>query len=82
MGYEFKPGDQVIYNGEVYEVMQKRMGLNFYQIGKPARDHAHRWFTNVIDGLYSDQLDLVTDATVENAQDIAREMKATRGEED
>ena len=82
MGYEFRAGDQVLYNGVVYEVMEKRMGLNFYKIGKPMRDHGNRWFGNIHDGLYADQLTLVTEATIENARDIMEEMKATRGEED
>jgi hypothetical protein len=82
MGYEFRPGDQVIYNGEVFEVMEKRMGLSFYKIGKPMRDHGQRWFGKVCDGLYADQLTLVTESTIENARDIEQEMKAARGEED
>jgi hypothetical protein len=82
MAYEFRPGDQVIYKGEVFEVLEKRMGLNFYKIGKKVRSHGQQFLTNIHDGLYADDLKLVTDATVENAMDIEREMKATRGEED
>ena len=82
MRYEFRAGDQVIVHGEVYEVMEKRMGLDFYKVGKPMRDHGQRWFGSVRDGLYASDMKLVTEATIENAQDIQREMEAARGEED
>jgi hypothetical protein len=69
MSYEFRAGDQVIYNGEVYEVLNKRMGLNFYEIGRRHRKNGQEYFTHIHDGLYSDQLTLVTEATIENAMD-------------
>ena len=82
MKRELRPGDHVIYKGEVFEVLEKRMGLNFYQIGKKHRHNGQQFLTCIHNGLYSDQLTLVTDATIKNAMDIARELKRTQKCED
>jgi hypothetical protein len=82
MRYEFRAGDQVIVKGEVFTVLSKRMGLDFYEIGKPHHCGGQQFYTCVRNGLYASDMKLVTEATIENAQDIEREMEATRGEED
>lgn len=82
MGYEFRPGDQVIYNGEVFTITRKRDGLDFFEIAKIHSHNGQQFLTCVHDGLYASSLKLVTESTIENAQDIEREMKAARGEED
>ena len=82
MSYEFRAGDQVLVHGEVFTVLSKRMGLDFYEIGKIHRCNGQQFLTCVRNGLYASDMKLVTEAMIENAQDIEREMKATRGEED
>lgn len=82
MQREFRPGDQVLYNGDVFTVTRKRSGLDFYEIAKIHSHKGQQFLTNIHDGLYASSLKLVTESTIENARDIEEEMKATRGEED
>ena len=82
MGYELRPGDQVLYQGSVYTITRKRSGLDFFEIAKIHSHNGQQFLTCIIDGLYSSSLKLVTEAMQENARDIEQEMKATRGEED
>lgn len=60
MEREFRAGDQVLYNGDVYTVTRKRSGLNFYEIAKIHSHNGQQFLTCIHDGLYASSLKLVT----------------------
>ena len=79
---EFRAGDQVLIHGEVFTVLSKRLGLDFYEVGKVHRCNHHQYYTDIRNGLYASDMKLVTEAMIENARDIELEMRETSKEYD